>query len=98
MRTRYKRLRDFGLTVEEANELRTWCRTCLPEERELIRKAADMANPQLSRWLYQSLVRGQSYDTMLAKEYIPIRREDFYAYQRATLAKLRTAKETKPGR
>lgn len=86
MRTRNKKWTDYGLTYEDVGRLRSECLNAAGKDYERICKAAEEANVEMSEYIVKSLTDGLSYERMSRETYIPINRNDFYAYQRKTLA------------
>lgn len=87
MRTREKRYADYGLTDDRVKELLTFCRN--PDNAEIVRKAADAANPLISGNLFVSLTTGKGYDKQFRYVYCaPSTKADFYAYRRLAVATL----------
>ncbi|MCD8120817.1 MAG: hypothetical protein LUE65_01060 [Clostridiales bacterium] len=88
MRTRYKRLSDYGIPDVEIRGLYDLCRNLDDCERELLHVAAiDSCPVGIVSYVEQSLIDGVSYDAMSKRgEWIPIGRDDFYGYRRKALA------------
>lgn len=86
MRTRNKKLSDYGVSKERAKQLLKYCREC--DETFLIRRAAEQENSSISDSLFQSVTKGLSYERLMGKEYIPIEKKDFYGYRRKMLSVL----------
>lgn len=69
--------------------MKEYCRKACAADKVLILHAAEDANPSIANELFYSLVNGLSYDRMMKCKYIPLKRDDFYAYQRKCLATFR---------
>ncbi|MCD8371232.1 MAG: hypothetical protein LUC94_13090 [Clostridiales bacterium] len=88
MRTRHKRLTDYGIPESEVNGLYDLCRNLDDRGRELLHVAAvDSCPPGIAEYIFKSLTDGSSYDAMSKSQWIPIGRDDFYGYRRKALAK-----------
>jgi hypothetical protein len=99
MVTRKKSYSDYGFADRaEAKELILHCRKLDREELELLKEAAERANPGLADVLVESLVHGQSYAKLIRTERIPICEKDFYAYRRKALGVFREFIEEKRGK
>ena len=83
MRIRKMKFCDYGIDEEEKNVLMELAKR--EENAVFIRKAVMESNPGLSEMLFISLTTGIGYDAMGHSRYIPIKRDDFYAYRRRAL-------------
>lgn len=85
MRTRKKKLADYGITREEETELFRLAR--LEENKEVLCKAAEVTNSFLAPYLIKSLQDGSGYYRIFGKMGLrPCTGADFYGYKRKTLA------------
>ena len=84
MRTREKKLSDYGISLERAQELLLLARQ--EQNRDLLRRAAENSCPGLSDSLLKSLTEGIGYWSICSWVYIPATKADFYGYRRKTLA------------
>ncbi len=84
MRTREKKLSDYGISPERAQELLLLARQ--EQNRDLLRRAAENSCPGLSDSLVKSLTEGIGYWTICSWVYIPATKADFYGYRRKTPA------------
>ena len=95
MRTREKKLSDYGITEERGRELLRLA--ALEENRQAVCEAAEESNPYLAPYLVKSLRQGVGYYQVMGAMYFrPCTAADFYGYRRKTLAafdKLLTGKE-----
>lgn len=91
MRTRLMGFADYGFLPGEGERLREFCR--MPDFAEcfLLIESAKKANADICNDLYYSLVEGVSYDKLEFVKKVLIARNDFYAYQRKTLAIFKAA-------
>ncbi len=87
MRTREMKLSDHGVPPEDEAILRKMCRTATGYNLDLLRHAIASAAPGIEQTIKDSLTTGIGYVELSKKEYIPVSKADFYAYQRKTLAK-----------
>lgn len=86
MRTRDTYLKDYGITPEEAEQIRAACKSHRADVKKAILDACIIANPEIADQLFYSLARGIGYDSLCRSQHVPIKRVDFYAYQRKALA------------
>ncbi len=84
MRTREKKLSDYGISPARAQELLLLARQ--EQNRDLLRRAAENSCPGLSDSLVKSLTEGIGYWSICSWVYIPATKADFYGYRRKTLA------------
>lgn len=88
MRTRYKKLRDYGLTADEEKELKERCRNLDARDIEILHETAVSSAPGIEETICKSIINHIGYRSLLKEQEIPVSEEDFYAYQRKTLAML----------
>lgn len=80
----------YGLTGGRAKFLLQECRA--GKYTELVRQAAQLAEPRIARWVIASITEGKSLHDMEIKwelgeaEMMPCCRNSFYAYRKYTLA------------
>lgn len=85
MRTRKKKLTDYGISEQRGTELLKLA--ALEENQETVCRAANMSNPYLAPYLVKSLQKKVGYDRLFGSMYFrPCIRQDFYGYRRKTLA------------
>lgn len=84
MRTREKKLSDYGIGRERAQELLMLARQ--EKNRTLLCEAAKNSCPWLSDCLVWSLTEGIGYWSICSWVYIPATKADFYGYRRKALA------------
>ena len=85
MKTRRMTYKDYGLDNEEVEQIKTRCLGAESEDSYdsfLLWNSALMANPCIAQQLFDSLVKGISYDRLDKREYVPISKVDFYGYRR----------------
>lgn len=87
MRTRKMSLDDYGVPAEDQEKLRQYCKSAGKDDRLLLLQTAISSACGLEISIYDSLVTGKGYDAINNQRHIPAKRDDFYAYQRKTLAK-----------
>ena len=87
MRTREKKISDYGISCDEEKKLKDFCRKMDAENRLILLQCAISAAPGLEVYIYDSLISGVGYRTMenMGRK-IPAKEDDFYAYRRKTLA------------
>ena len=83
MRTREMYFSHYGITKAESKELLK--KATFPENRELVKRAAEMANPMLKNSLILSMSENLSYDKVDRRMCIWIKNDDFYGYRRKAL-------------
>ncbi len=87
MRTRYKKMSDYGISDEDSKKMLDYCQSMNTEERLRLFQCAITSAPGLEIVVYESLVTGAGYRTITKRgRNIPIKEDDFYAYRRKTLA------------
>lgn len=88
MRTRHKRLSDYGIPGGEISGLYNLCRNLDDHEKLLLHAVVmDSCPPGIVEYIFKSLIDGSSYDQLeRSGEWVPIGRDDFYGYRRKTLA------------
>lgn len=86
MRTREKKLTDYGIPTEDIERLKFYCKKCNSDDRLLLFQSAISSAPGLEVSVYDSLVNGLGYERISRSRIIPAKKDDFYAYQRKTLA------------
>lgn len=84
MRTREMGWKEYSLTTKRVHDLREYCKE--KDNMPMVVEAAAFANPSLSGAIVKSLTTGIGYVELSKKEYIPITKADFYAYQRRAVA------------
>lgn len=87
MRTRDMTLSDHGVFPEDEGKLKRYCRNLNVEERLRLFQCAIGSAPGLEIAVYESLVTGEGYRTLIRHgRQILIKEDDFYAYRRKVLA------------
>lgn len=89
MRTRYKNYSNYGITEDEAKRIKEYCQTASVEDKLTLLQCAISSAPGLEVEIYESLVSNIGYDKLSKRKNIPIKRDDFYGYQRKTLDEYR---------
>lgn len=88
MRTRKKKLSDYGVFPEDEKKILAMCRMADKQERqELMQICIASAPCGIEVYLYWSMTLNMSYDEISKKEYIAATRDDFYGYRRKAMAK-----------
>lgn len=90
LRTREKGYSDYGFVDGESKLLKKWCRSTDFKYAKLLKECAEKANEAISSNIYNSILKGVSYDKLDQMEYQFYGKNDFYAYRRKTLALFRT--------
>lgn len=87
MRTRYKTYGDYGISPDLQKRLISKCKNLDQQDRLHLFQSTISAAPGLEIPIYESLITGVGYRTMLSMgRQIPAKEDDFYAYRRKTLA------------
>lgn len=87
MLTRKKSLVDWGVRQEDVEILKDICRNATADQKKDILNCCMKACPNgIEKIVYESITMNQSYDKIMKKKYIPIKRDDFYAYKRKSMA------------
>ena len=83
MRTRYMGYIHYGISTERSEELQELAK--LDENRELVQIAAEQSQPELAKYIVESLVEGIGYDRLYRKYWLPYTADDFYGYKRRAI-------------
>ena len=87
MRTREMSLVDHGVFPGDEENLKKHCRNLSAEERLILFRCAISAAPGLEIAIYESLISGEGYRTLIRQgRQILIKEDDFYAYRRKAMA------------
>ena len=87
MRTRNMRLVDHGVFPGDEEKLKRYCRKLNTEERLRLFQCVISSAPGLEIAVYESLVTGEGYRTLIRHgRQIMAKEDDFYAYRRKALA------------
>lgn len=87
MRTRDKSYDYYGISPEDAKKLRNYCRNMDQEDKLRLFQCAISKAPGLELLIYESITEGIGYISLRRmRGGIPAKADDFYAYQRRTLA------------
>lgn len=87
MRTRYRTYDYYGIAPEDVKKLRNYCRNMGQEDRLRLFQCAISKAPGLELLIYESITEGLGYISLSHRRgEIPAKADDFYAYQRLTLA------------
>lgn len=87
MRTRDKSYDYYGISPEDAKKLRNYCRNMDQEDKFRLFQCAISKAPGLELLIYESITEGIGYISLKRRRgEIPAKADDFYAYQRRTLA------------
>ena len=84
MRTREKKLSDYGISPDRAQELLLLAKQ--EQNMDLLCMAAKSSCMGLSDFLVKSLTEEVGYWSICSWVYIPATKADFYGYRRKTLA------------
>ena len=80
-------MRDYGVSPEDQEKLKSYCKNMGVDDRLRLFQCAISTAPGLELAIYESIVTGTGYRTMIsAGRDIPVKEDDFYAYRRKTLA------------
>lgn len=77
---------DFGITIEQYKSICQRIQNGEIQEHDLLNAAAEEANPSIVEYLVKSIEESLSYEKMSAGNYIPINKNDFYAYRRKCIS------------
>nr|DAG08584.1 MAG TPA: hypothetical protein [Caudoviricetes sp.] len=87
MRTRDRSYDYYGISPEDVKKLRNYCRNMGQEDRLRLFQCAISKAPGLELLIYESITEGIGYISLRRRRGgIPAKADDFYAYQRRTLA------------
>ena len=77
---------DFGISIEQYKSICQRIQNGEIQEHDLLNAAAVEANQSISEYLVKSIEESLSYEKMSAGNYIPINKNDFYAYRRKCIS------------
>lgn len=87
MRTREMSISDYNIPDSDYKKLLEYCRNMNVDDRLRLFQSAISAAPGLELPIYESLIMGVGYRTIIKQgRNIPAKEDDFYAYRRKTLA------------
>lgn len=86
MRTRNKKLSDYGLSKQDTKKIKECFRNCDGFKRTIVEKVAKEVNPQIADALISSICDGKSFNALPD---VYISEADFYAYRRKCFAILK---------
>ena len=87
MRTREMSISDYNIPDSDYKKLLEYCRNMNVDDRLKLFQSAISAAPGLELPIYESLIMGVGYRTIIKQgRNIPAKEDDFYAYRRKTLA------------
>lgn len=91
MKTRDKTYKDYGFADGEAKRLKEYCRSdeFTEEDKLILWNASEIANPTISKLLFNSIRNRMSYYKLCDEDYVPLPPHDFYGYQRLCLYHMR---------
>lgn len=77
---------SYGLTREEYKWLCLECQKPTFDKQDLLFECAKESNREIAEIICESILYGMSYDRLSCMYYIPINKNDFYAYRRKCIA------------
>ena len=77
---------DFGISIEQYKSICQRIQNGEIKEHDSLNAAAVEANPSIAEYLVKSIEESLSYEKMSAGNYIPINKNDFYAYRRKCIS------------
>jgi hypothetical protein len=86
MRARNRGYNEYGIPPDDVRRVRDYCRKMGREDRLRLFQCAISNAPGLELLIYESLTEGVGYDRLDRKRGVPAKSDDFYAYQRKTVA------------
>ena len=89
MRIREKSYSDHGMTDEEVQYVKDFCRNATEEQKNLIRYALAEIQPYIAPYVFYSLTDNLSYEDLCAKNYLYIGKGDFYGHRRKGMAAIK---------
>ena len=89
MRTREKSYSDYGMTEDESEYVKSFCRNANDEQRKIIQYALSDLQPYIAPYVFYSLVDNLSYEDICAKNYIYMGKGDFYGHRRQGIAAIK---------
>jgi hypothetical protein len=82
MRTREMSYSDYGITENEVQYIKDFCRNAEQEQQKIIKQALSELQPYIAPYVFYSLVDNLSYEDICAKNYLYIGKGDFYGHRR----------------
>lgn len=82
MRTREMSYEDYGMTCNEVNYVKEFCKKANKEQKEIINTALSELDPYIASKCLESIVKDKSYEDLCMEEYIYIGKGDFYGHRR----------------
>lgn len=89
MRLRLMGYNDYEFAPNEEKELMAYIKSASFTAHKELLEFATLTYRELAPTIYYSLVSGASYEKLETINYMPITKNDFYAYRRKTLAMIR---------
>lgn len=89
MRKRETSYSDYGITEDEVQYIKDFCRNSNTEQQKLIKYALSELVPYIAPYVYYSLVNNLSYEDICAKNYLYIGKGDFYGHRRQGMAAIK---------
>lgn len=77
---------DYGMSKAEYKSISDFCQSDGFELDDLLLAAAILTNKDIAKYLFESIRKGVSYEKLSCKHYIPLNKNDFYAYRRRCMA------------
>lgn len=85
MRTRRTYYSHYGISESELKVWKQKCRNADKDFERLMSESAKKVNPFFQKEIFDSLRYNMSFEDLDKREYMPVGKEDFYGYQRATI-------------
>ena len=89
IKTREKGYKDYGFEPGEEKRLIQYCRSTEFDRNQELLISSISANATFANDIYYSIVKDISFDALNKIKYIPVSKNDFYAYRRKALANMR---------
>lgn len=85
MRMRRTYYSHYGISEKEVKSWKQMFKNADKELETIMNKEAQKVNPFFKKEIFDSLRYNMSFEDLDKREYMPVGKEDFYGYQRATI-------------
>ena len=89
MRTMEMSYEDYGMTHDEREYVKKFCRESTKEQQEIINTALSEQDSYIASKCFESLVEDKSYEDLCMEEYLYIGKGDFYGHRRQGMAAIK---------
>lgn len=76
----------YNMSKNEYRQICDYCRSDKFDQKDLLIECAVESNSSIAGYLVESIIYSLSYEKISGKHYIPINKNDFYAYRRKCIS------------